>query len=154
VRVPSDRPIFRKTQACGPQGPLLSEPTAACMCAEDLISAVQFDQTGDYLATGDRGGRVVIFESSEVAHRAAAVRAPISHAQSCGRHACQRLVLLPLRGCRRRRVLRMRRGKLSACDATLSRRAARERRWQRVHQPAEGHRVPLLLRVPVTRAGV
>jgi len=34
---------------------------------EDLISAVQFDKTGDYLATGDRGGRVVIFESSEVA---------------------------------------------------------------------------------------
>jgi len=37
---------------------------------EDLISAVQFDGTGDYLATGDRGGRVVIFESSEVTHRA------------------------------------------------------------------------------------
>jgi len=34
---------------------------------EDLISAVQFDGTGEYLATGDRGGRVVIFESSEVA---------------------------------------------------------------------------------------
>jgi len=38
---------------------------------EDLISAVQFDSTGDYLATGDRGGRVVIFESSEMTHRAA-----------------------------------------------------------------------------------
>ena len=51
----------------------------ACLClsvvlAEDLISAVQFDQTGDYMATGDRGGRVVIFESSEVTQRAAAVR--------------------------------------------------------------------------------
>ena len=34
--------------------------------AEDLISAVEFDGTGEYLATGDRGGRVVIFESSEV----------------------------------------------------------------------------------------
>jgi len=32
---------------------------------EDLISALQFDDTGDYLATGDRGGRVVIFESSD-----------------------------------------------------------------------------------------
>ena len=42
--------------------------------AEDLISAVQFDDTGDYLATGDRGGRVVIFESSEVTHRQAQVR--------------------------------------------------------------------------------
>ena len=28
----------------------------------DLISAVQFDQTGDFLATGDHGGRVVVFE--------------------------------------------------------------------------------------------
>mmetsp|Transcript_20501 Transcript_20501/g.44548 ORF Transcript_20501/g.44548 Transcript_20501/m.44548 type:complete len:451 (+) Transcript_20501:277-1629(+) len=37
---------------------------------EDLISAVEFDSTGDYLATGDRGGRVVIFESSEVPARA------------------------------------------------------------------------------------
>ena len=34
--------------------------------AEDLISSVQFDASGEYLATGDRGGRVVIFESSEV----------------------------------------------------------------------------------------
>ena len=42
--------------------------------AEDLISAVQFDDTGDYLATGDRGGRVVIFESSEVTQRAAQLR--------------------------------------------------------------------------------
>ena len=39
-----------------------------------MISAVQFDGTGDYLATGDRGGRVVIFESSEVTHRQAQVR--------------------------------------------------------------------------------
>ena len=35
--------------------------------AEDLISAVEFDAKGEYLATGDRGGRVVIFESSDVA---------------------------------------------------------------------------------------
>ncbi|KAI7727617.1 hypothetical protein M8C21_021188 [Ambrosia artemisiifolia] len=28
----------------------------------DLISAIEFDKTGDYLAVGDRGGRVVIFE--------------------------------------------------------------------------------------------
>lgn len=41
---------------------------------EDLISAVEFDGTGDYLATGDRGGRVVIFESSAVAHRAQQAR--------------------------------------------------------------------------------
>ena len=28
----------------------------------DIISAVEFDKTGDYLATGDKGGRVVLFE--------------------------------------------------------------------------------------------
>lgn len=28
----------------------------------DLLSALDFDETGDYLATGDRGGRVVVFE--------------------------------------------------------------------------------------------
>ena len=37
--------------------------------AEDLISAVEFDGTGEYLATGDRGGRVVIFEASTVAQK-------------------------------------------------------------------------------------
>ncbi|KAH9255716.1 hypothetical protein BASA81_006110 [Batrachochytrium salamandrivorans] len=29
----------------------------------DILSAVEFDQTGKYLATGDRGGRVVVFET-------------------------------------------------------------------------------------------
>ena len=28
----------------------------------DIISTVEFDSTGDYLATGDKGGRVVMFE--------------------------------------------------------------------------------------------
>ncbi|KAL6937679.1 protein phosphatase 2A regulatory subunit cdc55 [Hanseniaspora osmophila] len=28
----------------------------------DIITSVEFDHTGDYLATGDRGGRVVLFE--------------------------------------------------------------------------------------------
>ena len=31
----------------------------------DVISAVEFDHTGDYLATGDRGGRVVLFERND-----------------------------------------------------------------------------------------
>ncbi len=31
----------------------------------DIISTVEFDQTGDYLATGDRGGRVVLFERNK-----------------------------------------------------------------------------------------
>jgi len=37
---------------------------------EDLISAIEFDSTGDYLATGDRGGRCVVCQSSEVGQRA------------------------------------------------------------------------------------
>jgi hypothetical protein len=38
---------------------LLTAPTA------DIISTVEFDQTGNYLATGDKGGRVVLFERNE-----------------------------------------------------------------------------------------
>ncbi|XP_075490098.1 serine/threonine protein phosphatase 2A 55 kDa regulatory subunit B beta isoform-like isoform X2 [Primulina tabacum] len=32
----------------------------------DIISAIEFDKTGDHLATGDRGGRVVLFERTDV----------------------------------------------------------------------------------------
>ncbi|KAK4794374.1 hypothetical protein SAY86_012368 [Trapa natans] len=31
----------------------------------DIISAIEFDKTGDNLATGDRGGRVVLFERTD-----------------------------------------------------------------------------------------
>lgn len=31
----------------------------------DVISTVEFDHTGDYLATGDKGGRVVLFQRNE-----------------------------------------------------------------------------------------
>ncbi|CAG7896606.1 unnamed protein product, partial [Brassica rapa] len=31
----------------------------------DVISAIQFDNSGDHLATGDRGGRVVLFERTD-----------------------------------------------------------------------------------------
>ncbi|KAG9001467.1 protein phosphatase 2A regulatory subunit cdc55 [Tulasnella sp. JGI-2019a] len=31
----------------------------------DIISTVEFDHTGEYLATGDKGGRVVLFERNE-----------------------------------------------------------------------------------------
>ena len=37
-----------------------SPPTA------DIISTVEFDSTGNYLATGDKGGRVVLFERNEM----------------------------------------------------------------------------------------
>lgn len=30
--------------------------------AADIISAVEFDHTGDFLATGDKGGRIVLFQ--------------------------------------------------------------------------------------------
>lgn len=36
-----------------------------CKILADIISTVEFDQTGDYLATGDKGGRVVLFERNE-----------------------------------------------------------------------------------------
>ena len=32
----------------------------------DIVSAVEFDNTGEFLAAGDRGGRVVIFQRVEV----------------------------------------------------------------------------------------
>lgn len=35
------------------------------MSKADIISTVEFDHTGDYLATGDKGGRVVLFERNE-----------------------------------------------------------------------------------------
>jgi len=41
------------------ENPLLMRFTA------DIISTVEFDHTGDYLATGDKGGRVVLFERNE-----------------------------------------------------------------------------------------
>ena len=32
--------------------------------AADVLSAVEFDHTGQFLATGDKGGRVVVFENA------------------------------------------------------------------------------------------
>ncbi|KAJ1618885.1 hypothetical protein T492DRAFT_1089783, partial [Pavlovales sp. CCMP2436] len=53
-------PAWHFRQIFGERDP--SEETAE----EDLISAVEFNEDGTYLATGDRGGRIVIFESSEM----------------------------------------------------------------------------------------
>lgn len=36
-----------------------------CFSAVDIISAIEFDKSGDHLATGDRGGRVVLFERTD-----------------------------------------------------------------------------------------
>lgn len=35
----------------------------------DIISTVEFDSTGNYLATGDKGGRVVLFERNEMVRK-------------------------------------------------------------------------------------
>lgn len=35
----------------------------------DIISTVEFDQTGNYLATGDKGGRVVLFERNDTVRK-------------------------------------------------------------------------------------
>ncbi|KAM1012629.1 hypothetical protein ACFX2I_042727 [Malus domestica] len=32
----------------------------------DITSAIEFDRTGDHLAIGDRGGRVVLFERTDI----------------------------------------------------------------------------------------
>eukprot|EP00953_Heterococcus_sp_UTEX-ZZ885_P036906 18997-Heterococcus_DN1.PRE.2 len=49
---------FRLSQCFGDCSPA-EEVTDA-----DILSAVQFDSSGEYLATGDRGGRVVIFKQN------------------------------------------------------------------------------------------
>ena len=38
---------------------------AAALSAADIISAIEFDKTGEQLATGDRGGRVVLFQRQD-----------------------------------------------------------------------------------------
>ena len=31
----------------------------------DIVSAVEFDDTGDFLAAGDKGGRIVLFKKDD-----------------------------------------------------------------------------------------
>ena len=35
-------------------------------CSDDLVTAVEFDETGQYLAVGDKAGRICIFEGHTV----------------------------------------------------------------------------------------
>ena len=35
----------------------------------DILSAVEFDASGKYLATGDKGGRIVVFEAEQAAEK-------------------------------------------------------------------------------------
>ncbi|KAK5681076.1 protein phosphatase 2A regulatory subunit cdc55 [Elasticomyces elasticus] len=55
----SGTPTWKFTQCFGDKGDV-EDITEA-----DIISTVEFDQTGNYLATGDKGGRVVLFERNE-----------------------------------------------------------------------------------------
>lgn len=58
---------WRFAQCFGDKGDVedVTEGLANFNIVADIISAVEFDHTGDYLATGDRGGRVVLFERNE-----------------------------------------------------------------------------------------
>ncbi|KAL2493216.1 Serine/threonine protein phosphatase 2A 55 kDa regulatory subunit B beta [Abeliophyllum distichum] len=53
--------------AAAPAGP--PQPARLEILSVDIISAIEFDKTGDHLATGDRGGRVVLFERSDAKER-------------------------------------------------------------------------------------
>ncbi|KAJ8281514.1 hypothetical protein COCON_G00040330 [Conger conger] len=74
------RPLYQRTSECalrdgeGIRGPLphvQSQSTAAepqrlsHSCAADIISTVEFNSTGELLATGDKGGRVVVFQREQ-----------------------------------------------------------------------------------------
>lgn len=66
---PSSRhmPFVRHSHAHAQRFCLFFEPSVLCspVRVADIISTVEFDHTGDYLATGDKGGRVVLFERNE-----------------------------------------------------------------------------------------
>lgn len=52
---------FRNTKLLRPSQVDRTDSTSSA----DIISTVEFDHTGNYLATGDKGGRVVLFERNE-----------------------------------------------------------------------------------------
>ncbi|XP_027928221.1 serine/threonine protein phosphatase 2A 55 kDa regulatory subunit B beta isoform-like isoform X1 [Vigna unguiculata] len=52
----------------------------------DIISAIEFDKSGDHLATGDRGGRVVLFERTDTKDHGASRRDLERMDYSIGRH--------------------------------------------------------------------
>ncbi|CAF2214918.1 unnamed protein product [Brassica napus] len=52
----------------------------------DVISAIQFDNSGDHLATGDRGGRVVLFERTDAKNSSGGARRDLEEADYPLRH--------------------------------------------------------------------
>ena len=62
--------MIRETSKISPKvskasAPFVMENPLLMRFTADIISTVEFDHTGDYLATGDKGGRVVLFERNE-----------------------------------------------------------------------------------------
>ncbi|KAJ1475329.1 hypothetical protein T484DRAFT_1828857 [Baffinella frigidus] len=57
VMDPADKWLLMQTLGDKPTGMLVDG---------DVVSAVEFDHKGDFLATGDRGGRVRIYEKCDV----------------------------------------------------------------------------------------
>ncbi|CAG8605697.1 42056_t:CDS:2 [Gigaspora margarita] len=58
---------WKFAQCFGDKGEVedITEGTYPFDLSADIISTVEFDHTGDYLATGDKGGRVVLFERND-----------------------------------------------------------------------------------------
>ncbi len=44
----------------------LGERESQSVTDSDVLTSVAFDKTGDYLAVGDKGGRVIIFRHNEL----------------------------------------------------------------------------------------
>lgn len=44
----------------------LGERDQANVTESDVLTAISFDKTGEYLAVGDKGGRVIIFRYNEL----------------------------------------------------------------------------------------
>jgi serine/threonine-protein phosphatase 2A regulatory subunit B len=40
---------------------VLGETDASSITKQDLLSSISFDKHGNYLAVGDRGGRIIVF---------------------------------------------------------------------------------------------
>jgi len=70
VEADSATPTWKFTQCFGDKGDV-EDITEA-----DIISTVEFDHTGNYLATGDKGGRVVLFERNETVSSVVMAGAP------------------------------------------------------------------------------
>lgn len=44
----------------------LGERDPASVTVTDILTALNFDKTGEYLAVGDRGGRVIVFRYTDL----------------------------------------------------------------------------------------